>query len=63
MMMFAMADSRLLSGFWVGSRNHEEMIVSYLLFANDKLIFCEPSCEQLCNLHCLFLCFEAVLGL
>jgi hypothetical protein len=40
-----------------------KMIVSHLLFADDMLIFCEPSCEQLCNLRCLFLCFEAVLGL
>jgi hypothetical protein len=34
-----------------------------LLFVNDTLLFCEPSCEQLCNLRCLFLCFEGVLGL
>jgi hypothetical protein len=39
-MMSATVDSGLLSGFSVGSRNHEEMILSHLLFADDILIFC-----------------------
>ena len=33
-MMFATMDSGLLWEFSVGSKNHEEMIVSHLLFAN-----------------------------
>jgi hypothetical protein len=37
-MMSATVDSGLLSGFSVGSRNHEEMVVSHLLFADDTLI-------------------------
>jgi len=53
----------LLFGFSMGSRNHEEMVVSHLLFADYTLIFCEPSGEQLRNLRCIFLCFEAVSGL
>jgi hypothetical protein len=60
--MSATVDNGLLSGFSVGSRNREEMIVSHLLFADDTY-FCEPSCEQLLNLRCLFLCFEVVLRL
>jgi len=59
-MMFAMVESGLLSGFSLGSRNHEEMIVSHLLFADDMLLFCEPSVEQFL---CLLLCFEVVSGL
>ena len=39
------------------------MEVSHLLFADDTLIFCEPKVEEICNLRCLLLCFEAVLGL
>jgi hypothetical protein len=35
MMMFATVDKGLLSGFSVGSRNHEEKVVSHLLF-----VFC-----------------------
>ncbi len=50
MMIYATVDNRLLVGFLVGLRNHEEMIVSHLLFADDTLIFCKPSCEQLRNL-------------
>jgi hypothetical protein len=34
-MMSATVDMRLLSGFSVGSRNNEELIVSHLLFADD----------------------------
>jgi len=37
--------------------------VSHLLFAYDKLLFCEPSVEQFRNLRCLLLCFEAISGL
>jgi hypothetical protein len=62
-MMSAIADNRLLSGFLVGLRNHEEMILSHVLFADYTLIFCEANCEQFRNLWCLFLCFEAMSGL
>jgi hypothetical protein len=45
-MMSATVESGLLSRFSVGSRNQEEMIVSHLLFANDTLLFCEPSVDN-----------------
>jgi hypothetical protein len=35
----AIVDRRLLSGFLMGSRNNEELLVSHLLFVNDALIF------------------------
>lgn len=62
-MISAIVDNGLLSEFLVGVRNHEEMIVLHLLFVDDTLFYCEPICEQLRNLRCLFLCFEVVLGL
>jgi hypothetical protein len=56
-------ERELLSGFLVGSRHFEVMKVSHLLFTDDTLIFCKPKVEQICNLRCLLLCFEAVLEL
>jgi hypothetical protein len=62
-MMSTMVDNGPIFGFSMESGNQEEMIVSHLLFANDMLIFCEPSGEQLSNLRCIVLCFEVVSGL
>ena len=59
-MVIATVERGLMSGFSVGLRNQEEMIVSHLLFADDMLIFCEPTVQQFRNLRYLFLCFEAV---
>ena len=47
----------------MGSRNHEEKVVSHLLFADDMLIFGMPSGEQFRDLRCIFLSFEVVSGL
>jgi hypothetical protein len=38
-------------------------IFSHLLFADDTSMFCVANLDHLCNLHCLFLCFEMVLSL
>jgi hypothetical protein len=62
-MMTTTVDWGLLSGFSVGLRNNEELLVFHLLFADDTLIFCEANSEQLRHLGIIFLCFEAVSGL
>jgi hypothetical protein len=62
-MLTATMDHGLLTGFSVGSRNHEALAVSHLLFADDTLIFCEANSEHFRQLRCIFLCFEAVSGL
>ena len=36
-----------ISGFKVGGRGREGLIVSHLLFVDDTLIFCDADVEQL----------------
>ena len=62
-MMTASVERGFMSRFFEGLRDQEEMEVSHLLFADDTVIFCESNVEQIQNLRCLLLCFEAVSGL
>lgn len=57
-MMFATMDRGLLSGFLVGLKNFDEILVSHFLFVNDTLIFYEANLDHFRDLLCLFLCFE-----
>ncbi|XP_042969093.1 uncharacterized protein LOC122301777 [Carya illinoinensis] len=52
-----------LFGFTMGGSTHGSLTVSYLLFADDTLIFCDLDQEQFYSLRALLLCFEIVLGL
>jgi hypothetical protein len=62
-MIYATVDSGRLSGFSVGPSTQDAMMVSHLLFADDTLIFCDPIADQIRDLRCLLLCFEATSGL
>jgi hypothetical protein len=53
----------LLSGFSVGIRDNEALVVNHLLFVDDTLIFYGAQAGHVQNLRCTFLCFEAVIGL
>jgi len=37
--------------------------VSHLLFADDIIVFCDNDCEQIMNLRCIVIWFQAMLGL
>jgi hypothetical protein len=50
----------LLSGFSVGIKDNEALVVNHLMFMDDTLIFCGAQAEHDRNLSCTFLCFEAV---
>ena len=37
-----------------------EMKISHLLFADDTIVFCDNDCEQIVNLRCILIWFQAV---
>uniref|UniRef100_A0A7C9ALA2 Reverse transcriptase domain-containing protein n=1 Tax=Opuntia streptacantha TaxID=393608 RepID=A0A7C9ALA2_OPUST len=64
-MIEASSNAGLLSGFSLSrpGSNVEELKVSHLLFADDTIVFCDYDCEQIVNLRCLLIWFQAVSGL
>ena len=53
----------LLEGFAVNSHTRLDLKISHLLFADDTLIFCGATRDQLIHLKGVLMCFEAVSGL
>lgn len=51
-----------IEGIVVGNGERGGLSISHLLFVDDTLILCGAEESQFCNLRCLLLCFEAVLG-
>jgi hypothetical protein len=62
-MIKAMIDHNLISGFAVGARGSEQVLISHLLFADDTLVFCGASLDQVQALGDFLVCFELVSGL
>ncbi|KAJ9682243.1 hypothetical protein PVL29_018228 [Vitis rotundifolia] len=52
-----------LSGYRVKGRSEEGVLISHLLFANDTLVFCNPSQDHLTYLSWLLMWFEVISGL
>jgi hypothetical protein len=62
-MVKASIDHSLFSGIFVGTRGREQVHISHLLFADDTLVFCGASRDQVQAIGNLLTCFELVSGL
>jgi hypothetical protein len=56
-------DHSLFLGFAVGARGSKQVHISHLLFADDTLVFCGASRDQVQAIGNLLTCFELVSGL
>ena len=62
-MLNVAASAGQFSGFSVGGTAGPSLMVSYLLFADDTLIFCDAKPSQIANLRVILARFKEVLGL
>ena len=64
-MIEAASNAGLISGFSLSRPGSDvvEMKISHLLFADHTIVFCDNDCEQIVNLRCILIWFQAVSGL
>ena len=56
-------ESNLINGFHVGVVNSVGVRISHLLFADDIILFCDASREQMMSIRLALSCFQAFMGL
>ena len=56
-------ENNLIQGFHVGVVNSVGVRISHLFFANDTILFCDASREQLLSIRLVLSCFRAFTGL
>ena len=62
--MLKIASERgFIKGFQVGRIGNSSVSVSYLLYVDDTILFCDAHPEQLLYIRTVLICFEAVTGL
>ncbi|KAG5619467.1 hypothetical protein H5410_019291 [Solanum commersonii] len=62
-MMKIAIQRRWLKGFRVGSRTERVLEIYHLLFADDTIVFCDATREQISLLRLVLVIFEAISGL
>ena len=56
-------ENNLIQGFHVGAVNSVGVRISHLLFADDTILFCDASREQLASIRLALSCFQAFMSL